>query len=190
MKNLTLAGLLIAASVLPACAAVEPVDGAIRSEAVAGPPLDTLPANIELARIRHDLLATAADRYGQAALDEALSAPAHLIVKRFVGMAPPPPVGAAADWRPVPAAALLIRRESGWLIRDGSEWRPARADVAAEIDSILLAPEFWSKAAATPPCPDFGASLLMLKTGNKPETVRNSMCSSQASKIVEAALRA
>ncbi|MBA3510757.1 hypothetical protein [Sphingomonas sp.] len=49
---------------------------------------------------------------------------------------------------------------------------------------------FWSEPAYTPPGPDFGASLLLLKVPAKAETVRNSTCMSRASRIVEAALRA
>jgi hypothetical protein len=48
----------------------------------------------------------------------------------------------------------------------------------------------WSEPAYTPPRPDFGASLLLLKAPGHSETVRNSTCMSRASAMVEAALRA
>jgi hypothetical protein len=153
-------------------------------------PLDVFPGDAELTRVREDLLATASDRFGTATLAEARAAPAHLVVKRFVGMAPPPPPGAGADWRPTPAAALLVRRAEGWMVATGSGWRRADAEAASELDRIIADVAFWSEPAYTPPCPDFGASLLLLKVPGHNETVRNSMCMSQASRIVEAALRA
>jgi hypothetical protein len=69
-------------------------------------------------------------------------------------------------------------------------WRPADADAAAELDRIIADPGFWSEPAYTPPCPDFGASVLLLKASGIAETVRNSTCMSNASRMVEAALRA
>ncbi|HVM23509.1 MAG TPA: hypothetical protein VM308_09475, partial [Sphingomicrobium sp.] len=50
-----------------------------------GRPLDTLPAAADLATVRSDLIATARERFGTAALNRALAAPTHLIVKRFAG---------------------------------------------------------------------------------------------------------
>ena len=181
--RLTSAALIIAS--LGACAAPAPEPIQERAR-----PLDTLPGDAELTRVREDLLATAADRFGAAALAEARAAPTHLVVKRFVGMAPPPPPGASADWRPTPAAALLVRRAEGWMVATGSGWRRAAAEAASELDRIIADPAFWSEPAYTPPCPDFGASLLLLKTRGNPEMVRNSMCMSGASRIVEAALHA
>ncbi len=69
-------------------------------------------------------------------------------------------------------------------------WRPANADAAAELDQIIADLGFWAEPAYTPPCPDFGASLLLLKASGEAETVRNSTCMSNASRLVEAALRA
>src|SRR4051812_38478187 len=85
------------------------------SEASTGRPLDILPAGFDPVLVRRDVLATAAERFGSASLDEALAAPAHLIVKRFAGMAPPPPAGAGPDWRAPTPSALLIRRSTGWF---------------------------------------------------------------------------
>ena len=105
-------------------------------------------------------------------------------------MVPPPPPGAAVDWRPVPAAAVLARRGDGWIVATAAGWRPATPGAARDIDQILADAAFWGEPAYTPPCPDFGASLLLLKAPAKPETVRNSTCMSEASRLVEAALRA
>jgi hypothetical protein len=76
------------------------------------------------------------------------------------------------------------------MVAAGSGWRPVAADAAADLNVILADPKFWSEAAYTPPCPDFGASLMLLKVAGKAETVRNSTCMSMASRVVEAALRA
>lgn len=153
-------------------------------------PLDSLPAGADLTLAGHDLLVTASDHYGATVLAEARSAPTHLVVKRFVGMAPPLPPGAGSDWRLTPAAALLIRRSGGWSVATSSGWRPANAEAGAELDRAIADPAFWSEPAYTPPCPDFGANLLLLKVPGKTETVRNSTCMSRASRVVEAALRA
>ena len=172
-----------------ACAAPGPAPHPVTPVEASGRPLDTLPGDADLVRVRDDLLATAADRFGAAALSEARAAPAHLVVKRFVGMAPPPPPGAGADWKLTPAAALLVRRADGWMVAAGTGWRRADQEAAAELDTIIADPTFWSEPAYTPPCPDFGASLLLLKAPRHSETVRNSTCTSRASRIVEAALR-
>ena len=182
-----LAALMIAS--VAACAA--PTPGPVTAaETAIGRPLDTLPAEPDPRLVRQDLLATAADRFGAAALAEARATPTHLVVKRFAGMAPPPPPGAGMDWRPTPAAALLVRRAEGWMVATGAGWRRANHDASIELDRIIADPLFWSEPAYTPPCPDFGASLLLLKVPRNAETVRNSTCISRASRIVEAALRA
>ena len=174
---------------LAACAAPAP-DAAAPVDTTPARPLDTLPAEAGLDRVREDLLATATDRFGAAALSEARAAPAHLVVKRFVGMAPPPPPGAGADWKLTPAAALLVKRAEGWMVATGTGWRRADATAASELDELIADPGVWSEPAYTPPCPDFGASLLLLKVPGHSETVRNSMCTSGGSRLVEAALRA
>lgn len=185
--QLAVAALVIAG--LAACAAPDP-GPAEPAVARTARPLDTLPAEADLTRVREDLLATAADRFGAGALSEARAAPTHLVVKRFVGMAPPPPPGAGADWRLTPAAALLVRRADGWMVATGTGWRRADQAAANELDQLIADAAFWSEPATTPPCPDFGASLLLLKAPGHSETVRNSMCTSAASRMVEAALRA
>jgi hypothetical protein len=153
-------------------------------------PLDTLPSNYDPALVRADLLATARDRNGAAALDRAMAASDHLLVKRFAGMAPPPPPDAGADWRPPTPSAMLIRDGGQWLVATPSGWRPAVPDAAAQIDALITSSRFWNEPAYTPPCPDFGASNLLLKVRGRPESVRNGLCSSAAADLVQAALGA
>ncbi|HYI42287.1 MAG TPA: hypothetical protein VD768_01525 [Sphingomicrobium sp.] len=152
-------------------------------------PLDSLPSGAALPVVRADLLATAADRFGAARLTQARSADTYLVVKRFIGMAPPPLPGQPLTM-PTPAAALLVKRTDGWSVATSSGWRPASAEAVTDLDRIIAGAAFWSEPPFTPPCPDFGASLLALKVPGKPETVRNSTCMSEASRVVEAALRA
>jgi hypothetical protein len=76
------------------------------------------------------------------------------------------------------------------MVATSTGWRRADSQAASELDRIIADPAFWSELAYTPPCPDFGASLLLLKAPGRSETVRNSMCTSHASRLVEAALRA
>ena len=173
---------------LASCAPVPPVAAPV--EATAARPLDTLPAGADLALVRQDLLATAATPFGAKALDEALASPAFLIAKRFAGMPPPPPPGAGPDWRPPTPTALLVKRPEGWMVATAAGWRPANGDAAVELDQVLADPRFWKEPAYIPPCPDYGASLLLLKVPGKAQTVRNSACTSVAEKAVLAALRA
>jgi len=163
---------------------------AVARHGVNGRPLDSLPPEADLTLVRQDLLATASARLGAKALSEARAAPAHLIAKRFVGMAPPPPAGAGPDWVPPTPTALLMRRPDGWMVATGSGWRRAEPDVSAELDQLFADQRFWSEAAYIPPCPDYGASLLLVKIPGKAETVRKSSCTSVAEKGVLAALRA
>lgn len=152
-------------------------------------PLEILPAGADLRAVRADLLATARERYGAAAVERALAAPTHLIVKRFVGMSPPPPPGAGPDWRAPTPSALLIRDGGAWRTATPDGWRPARADAAARLDALLADARLRTEPAYTPPCPDFGASNLVLKLPGQPEAVRNALCSSAAADLVEAALQ-
>jgi hypothetical protein len=85
----------------------------------------------------------------------------------------------------VPAAALLVRRAEGWLVATSTSWRPANREIGAELDRAIADPAFWTEAAYTPPCPDFGASLILLKVPGKVETVRYSTCISRASRMAE-----
>jgi hypothetical protein len=154
-------------------------------------PRDTDPGGDDLALSREDLLATASTRYGREALNEALGAPFYLIAKRFAGMAPPPPPGAGPDWIPPTPSALLMKREQGWMIATESGWRPIDGNVAAELNQAIGDPRLWSEPAFVPPCPDYGASvLLLLKVPGRSASVRKSTCNSNADKVVFAALRA
>lgn len=153
-------------------------------------PLDTQPAYADLASVRGDLIATAHARYGAAAVDRALAAPTHLIVKRFAGMVPPPPPGASPDWRPRTPSAMLIRDAGRWLAATPGGWRPVDATAGVRVDAVLAGPRLWSEDAATPACPDFGSSNLLLKVPARRETVRRASCSSAAADLVEVALAA
>ncbi len=76
------------------------------------------------------------------------------------------------------------------MVATDTGWRPADAETGAELDRAIADPALWSDPAYTPPCPAFGANLLLLKVPGKTETVRNSTCMSRASRIVDAALGA
>ena len=153
-------------------------------------PLDVDPGGDDLALVREDLIATASARYGQEALNQALAAEAYLIVKRFAGMAPPPPAGAGPDWVAPTPSALLMKRSGGWFVATGNGWRPAKQDASATVDGVVADPRFWGEPAFIPPCPDYGASLLLLKIAGRAETARKSSCTSVADKAVFAALQA
>ncbi|HVM22814.1 MAG TPA: hypothetical protein VM308_05875, partial [Sphingomicrobium sp.] len=77
-----------------------------------------------------------------------------------------------------------------WLAASDSGWRAVSADRAAQIDAILAGSKLWSEPADTPPCPDFGASNVLLKVPGRRETVRNALCMSAAADLVQAALGA
>lgn len=153
-------------------------------------PLDSLPGDADLGLVRTDLVATAADRFGSAAVQEAFAAPTYLIAKRFIGMAPPPPPGADARWVAPTPTALMRKNANGWMIATEHGWRQAKIDAAAEIEQVIADPAFWGEEPANLPCPDYGASLLLLKVPGKAETVRNSRCTSIGEIAVLAALRA
>ena len=154
-----------------------------------GRPLEVLPPGFDAALVRADLLSTARERFGAAAVEAALAAPAHLIVKRFAGLPPPPPPGAGADWRAPTPSAVLVRDGGIWRTATAEGWRRVQAEAAAELDALLSDAHFWSEPAYVPPCPDAGASLLLLKLPGRSETVRNSTCTSLAERVVSAALR-
>ena len=176
-----LATLAVAACAQPQAPALDPAPSR---------PLDTQPAGASLTSVRADLLATARERYGAAAVERALAAPTHLIVKRFAGMAPPPPPGAGADWRPPTPSALLMGEAGRWLAATPDGWRPVDATAGVQIDAMLASPRLWSEDAYTPPCPDFGSSNVLLKVPGRAETVRSALCSSAAADLVQAALAA
>ena len=149
-----------------------------------------LPPGFDLQSQRADVIATARQQFGNAAVERALHSSTYLIAKRFAGMLPPPPPGTPMDWRPPTPTALLIREATGWLVATPSGWRKANAEVGLEIDRLIADRGFWSEGIYTQACPDYGAQLLLLKVPNRSETFRNSQCISKASSVVEAALRA
>lgn len=153
-------------------------------------PLEVLPAGTPLAEVEADLLATARDRFGQAALDRALAAPIHLVAKRFAGMVPPPPPGAGADWRPPTPAALLYKEAGTWMAATPGGWRQVGPAVSDALDRALASRSFLNEPATVPACPDFGASQLLLKAPDRPRIVRSHQCTSESSRVVEEALRA
>jgi hypothetical protein len=173
---------------LAACAAVPTPtpDG----EATSARRRDSLPADADLALVRTDLIATASHRFGTDAVRTALAARAYLIAKRYSGMAPPPPPGAGPNWVPPTPTALLMRDARGWSVATAAGWRPADSVAAAEIDRVIADAAFWSEAPAKMACPDYGASLLLLKAPGRAETVRNGQCPNQAEAALLAALRA
>ena len=172
-----------------ACAAPAPPP-AIPTGQASGRPLEVLPPGFDPVSVRADLIATARDRYGTAAVERATASPAYLIGKRFYGMVPPPPPGAGADWRAPTPSVLMIRENGRWLVATENGWRDAKPEAAAEIDRRIAEARLWSEAAYTPPCPDFGANLLLLKVPGHPETVRQSLCSGAAADLVQTALSA
>jgi hypothetical protein len=149
-----------------------------------------LPPGFDLGAQRNDTIATARQQFGAAAVDRALRSETYLIAKRFAGMLPPPPPGTPSDWRPPTPTAMLIREGSEWLVATSSGWRAAKADAGADLDRLIADRTFWSEPVYTQACPDYGAQLLLLKLHRRPETFRNSQCTSKASEMVEAALRA
>jgi hypothetical protein len=177
--------MLLAPGLLAGCVASPPL-----SDDSGRRPLEVLHGDATLAVVEADLLATARERYGALALQRALAAPTHLIVKRFAGRAPPPPSGAGPGWMPPTPSALLMRAEGRWLAATLDGWRDADRDAAAEIDAAMASREFWNEPAASFPCPDYGASLMLLKAPQRARTVRNSKCPGISDRIVQAALRA
>lgn len=203
MRKLIIAALVTSGLALTGCATVLPmVLGSVVQQGIgaavgvatrgsaSGRQLDTLPSGADLSLAGQDLITTASERFGSTALSQAQAAPTYLIAKRFVGMAPPPPQGAGPNWVPPTPTALLMRQPDGWMVATATGWRAAKADAAAELDRIFSNPQFWSESAYIPPCPDYGASVLLLKVPGRAETVRKSTCSSVAEKAVFAALGA
>ncbi|HEY8593513.1 MAG TPA: hypothetical protein VIL42_11725 [Sphingomicrobium sp.] len=182
--------LLLLSAGLTACATVDPDAPPPPDPIPSVRPAEVLQPGFDPAFARSDLLATARERFGEAAVQRALASSTYLFAKRFYGMVPPPPPGAGADWRAPTPTALLIREGGQWLFATADGWRPAKADVAADIDRRIAEARLWSEQAYTPPCPDFGANLLLLKVPGKAETVRQSLCSGAAADLVQAALTA
>jgi hypothetical protein len=183
IKHLTLSALVAAA--LSACAVIPPAPAVDTDRR----PLDSLPSGAPVAEVEADLLATARDRYGQAALDRALAAPSYLIVKRFAGFVLPPP-NAGPDWRAPTPTALLIQENGRWYAATATGWRAANAAAMARIEPIVASPAFRADPTSVPACPDFGASNLLARLPGVARTVRSHQCDSPTARIVDAALEA
>ncbi len=141
----------------------------------AGPSTNSFNWTDDMPTVERELLATARERFGEAAVRRALGAPTYLFAKYYHGMLPPPPPGGAPPYKP--PMALLIRENGQWLAATDQGFRPARADITPQLDALLASPNFWAVSTTTgPPCPDAGASLLLLKVPSRPETVRTGTC--------------
>lgn len=170
---------------LTSCTTVPPAAAPVQFD---GRPLDSLPAGADLSLVRQDLIASASERFGSHALYDARATSTYLIAKRFAGMAPPPPPGAAPNWMPPTPTVLLIKRPEGWMVASRSGWRRAKPEAAIELDRMLADRKFWIERPRILACPDYGATLLLLKMQGKAETVRKSTCPDIAEKIALAAL--
>lgn len=143
-----------------------------------------------LAQVEGDLLGTARERYGEAALARALNSSTYLIAKRYVGFPPPPPPGAGADWKPPSPSALMLKEGGAWLVATTEGWRQARPEVATELNGILAARSFWDEPPLIPACPDYGSANLLLKMPGHQRMVRSAYCVGETDRAVSAALRA
>lgn len=160
-----------AALSLAACASIPP------AETVGPDPRLTAFPGFNVAETRADLIESARERYGDAALQRALAAPTHLITKHYVGLAPPPPPGAGPDWKPASPVALMYRDGGGWQFATGSGFRPAKTETAARIDSTLADSTFWAEPNPGPiGCTDAGGSLFLVKVPSRPEWVSRGVC--------------
>jgi len=64
---------------------------------------------------------------------------------------------------------MLFREDDEWLAATVDGFRKARPDKVAGIESVLLAPSFWTGPAWAPPRrTDSGASLVLAKLPGKP----------------------
>lgn len=175
---------MVAAVALSGCVAskVPPPTAEVR-------PLDSFPSGPNAALARSDVLSTARARFGEEALAQALASPGYLVVKRFAGFVAPPP-DAGPEWRAPTPSALLMRTNAGWSAATADGWRSLSAAASAELDGMLADPAFAREPAYTPACPDFGASLAVVKRPGARESIRNAQCSGRAASLVEAALTA
>ena len=156
-----------------ACAPVAPV------APIADPRRDAAEPRFDAAKVRADLIATARQRFGDAATDRALAAPVHLLAKHYYGLAPPPIVQPDGSYKyPDPPMALLRREKDGlWYAATAAGWRLAKPDKAAEIEALLADPAWRAEPVwAQPSCTDAGGSLLLAKPPGGAETVRQGAC--------------
>ena len=167
--------LLLLVALLVSCApAAAPVAPALRVIPT-GPSTNSFNWTDDMASVERELLATARERFGEAAVRRALAAPTYLFAKFYHGMLPPPPPGPAPPYKP--PMALLIRENGQWLAATASGFRSARTEITEQLDAQLASAAFWSApSSGGPACTDAGASLLLLKVPSRPETVRTGTC--------------
>ena len=166
--------LLPVASVVSCAPSVAPVAPAARV-IPAGPSTNSFNWTDDLATVERELLVTARERFGEAAVRRALAAPTYLFAKFYHGMLPPPPPGPAPPYKP--PMALLIRENGQWLAASAEGFQPARTDITLQLDALLASRDFWvAPTTGGPSCTDAGASLLLLKVSARPETIRIGTC--------------
>jgi hypothetical protein len=83
-----------------------------------------------------------------------------------------------------------VKRAGVWFAASANGWRPVDSAAALKLDEVLGDGRFWSEPAYIPPCPDYGASLLLVKVPGKAAATKKSTCTSVADKAVFAALGA
>lgn len=165
--------LLPLSALLCACAPVDPAAPPARVIPQGAPP-ESISGEFDRAAIEQNLLATARERFGEAAVRRALAAPIYLFAKVYHGRLPPPQPG-APPYRP--PMALLIHENGQWLAAGAEGFRPASPSVVTSIRSLLNDRAFWSTPDWSPQrCPDAAATLLMLKVPSRREIVRSGNC--------------
>jgi hypothetical protein len=135
------------------------------------------------------ILDGARTRFGGASVERALGAPTFLIVRRVIGMLPPPPPG-NPSYRPPDPTAVLFRTAGGWMTADASGFRPVKAGSGSALDALLASAEFRAPPTAVFPCPDFGAAMMLYRSPSTRKMVRTASCPNVVSRIVSAALDA
>jgi hypothetical protein len=173
-----LIALLPVAFLLSACTAVPPQASPAMRELPSGPPLQQNDITFIRQTTEQDLLWSAKQRFGEAAVRRALAAPSYIFAKHYPGMMPPPPPGAGPGWKyPDPPVAILVRENGQWLVATTEGFRQARPDKIAEIESVLAEESFWAGPVWAPPgCTDSGGSLLLAKIPARRELVRSANC--------------
>jgi hypothetical protein len=175
MKWLPLLPVACLAACAPAVAPVAPAPRVIP----AGASTDSFNWTDDAAAIERELLVTARERFGEATVRRALATPTYIFAKFYHGMLPPPQPG---DPPYKPPMALLVRDNGKWLAATSGGFRPARSEITVQLDTLLASRDFRATpVTGGPGCTDAGASLLMLKVPERPETVRTGTCGTTAS---------
>jgi hypothetical protein len=161
--------------ILQACAAAGPP--AAQRVIPAGPPPERIEYGFDRAAIEYDLLTTARARFGEDAVRRALAADTYLLGKYYHGRSPPPPPPGVPYRPPEPLMGMLFKEGGRWLAATPTGFRPAEAEAAAGIETILADRAFWAEPEWGPPgCTHAGASLLMFKVPRRREFVRRGVC--------------